>query len=391
MCAPLDAAPGPTSAPPDASHHGGASEHATGRTGPLRVGDGLWCIPVPVPHGIAASTLVYAIETDRGPVLIDAGSDDDIAWNALTSGLNECGIDVTSTYGVLLTHAHSDHHGLTRRIRHCSGAWVAMHPLDARMLASTGYLGPDWPGYLARLLAYCGAPVQDQAAVTSIRRAQLVPPDRLIEDGDQLDVPGWGVTSVWTPGHTPGHLCYRLADRGLLFSGDHVLPTISSRVGVAEYGGAPDAPDALGELLVSLERVAELEASEAWPGHGFAMTDYRERCRALMTRHHDHLQHLIEVLGRGPTTVWAAAERLAERRPWDTLEPSRRRLIVLEVLARLAHLRAIGTVSVQVSDGVAVFALTQSPAAGTERHSRPADSAGPLPQPGDRRSRWNQA
>jgi glyoxylase-like metal-dependent hydrolase (beta-lactamase superfamily II) len=361
MCAPSDAAlrsaPAAPAAPAAlaAGDRGGVPRRAAADSTPRSVGAGIWCIPVRVPRGFAGPTLVYAIETDKGPVLIDAGCDGDTAWNALVAGLRACGLDVQSTYGVLLTHAHSDHHGLTGRVRQCSGAWVAMHGLDARLLASTGYMGPDWPRRMALLLAYCGAPASDQAAVSGMHRAQLVPPDRLLEDGDQVDVPGWHVTAVWTPGHTPGHMCYRLADRGLLFSGDHVLPTISSRVGVAEYGGATDA---LGDMLVSLERVAELEAGEVWPGHEFAFGDHRDRCRALVTRHRDHLRQLILVLKGGPTTAWAAAERLARQRPWGTLEPNRRRLILLEVLARLEHLQATGTVSVQVSDGVAVYSLS---------------------------------
>lgn len=344
MCAPLAAA------------SRAAAASAPAALAPRRVQAGIWCIPVPVPHGLVASTLVYAIETDRGPVLIDAGCDDDLAWRGLVSGLRECGLDVRSTYGVLLTHAHSDHHGLTSRVRQASGAWVAMHALDARMLAETGYLGPGWPGRLAGVLAYCGAPAADQAAVSAMRRTELPAPDRLLADGDTADVPGWQVTTVWTPGHTPGHLCYRLADRGLLFCGDHVLPTMSSRVGVAEYGGAPDA---LGDMLGSLERVAALEADQAWPGHEFAFGDHRDRCRALAARHRDRLRQLRQVLDQGPVTVWTAAERMARRRSLDQLEPGRRRLILLEVLARLEHLQAAGEVSARVLDGVAAFRLTE--------------------------------
>ena len=35
-----------------------------------------------------------------------------------------------------------------------------------------------------------------------------VAPDILIEDGDKPEVPGWDVTAIWTPGHSPGHLCF---------------------------------------------------------------------------------------------------------------------------------------------------------------------------------------
>ncbi|MEP6983554.1 MAG: MBL fold metallo-hydrolase, partial [Sphingomicrobium sp.] len=46
-------------------------------------------------------------------------------------------------------------------------------------------------------------------------------PDRVLEDGDDLDLDGDAVTVVATPGHTSNHLCF--AYRGALFSGDHVM------------------------------------------------------------------------------------------------------------------------------------------------------------------------
>ena len=30
-------------------------------------------------------------------------------------------------------------------------------------------------------------------------------PTRLFADGDYVDVPGWNVRAIWTPGHSPGH------------------------------------------------------------------------------------------------------------------------------------------------------------------------------------------
>ena len=55
-------------------------------------------------------------------------------------------------------------------------------------------------------------------------------PDRLLEDGEHADFPGWRMRAVHTPGHTPGHLCFAEERTGLFFSGDHVLPRISPNI-----------------------------------------------------------------------------------------------------------------------------------------------------------------
>ena len=78
---------------------------------------GLWSIAVPFPDNPLGYTLVYLVESDRGPVLVDAGWDDDESWDALVAGFRTAGSDISACYGVLVTHVHPDHHGLSGRVR----------------------------------------------------------------------------------------------------------------------------------------------------------------------------------------------------------------------------------------------------------------------------------
>jgi glyoxylase-like metal-dependent hydrolase (beta-lactamase superfamily II) len=97
-------------------------------------------------------------------------------------------------------------------------------------------------------------------------------PDRLLEDGDRADFPGWRLRAVHTPGHTPGHLCFAEERTGLFFSGDHVLPRISPNISTH----AQRAADPLRDYLDSLAAVRDLAsrprccrptsgASAGWP------------------------------------------------------------------------------------------------------------------------------
>jgi glyoxylase-like metal-dependent hydrolase (beta-lactamase superfamily II) len=86
-----------------------------------------------------------------------------------------------------------------------------MHPADRAVLAQPGRRG-------ARLMAARQASFlrslapSAEAAQTAGRPEQYVPfasvalPDRTLADGDLVDVPGWRLRAVHTPGHTPGHL-----------------------------------------------------------------------------------------------------------------------------------------------------------------------------------------
>ena len=113
----------------------------------------------------------------------------------------------------MVTHIHPDHYGLAGRIREASGAWISLHPADAELIHDR-YDEPD--GLLERVAAALrrmGAPAEELATLRNAAMPVLplvdpVVPDLLLEDGAQPEVPGWDLTAIWTPGHSPGHLCF---------------------------------------------------------------------------------------------------------------------------------------------------------------------------------------
>ena len=118
-----------------------------GRSPVEQLRDGLWSIPVPM-LGPLRYVNVHAFALDGGGLgLIDAGWESEEGWTALTDGLAAIGGGVEDVRGLLVTHLHFDHLGLAERVRQASGAWVAMHPADAAVVASprTGTRPPSPP------------------------------------------------------------------------------------------------------------------------------------------------------------------------------------------------------------------------------------------------------
>jgi glyoxylase-like metal-dependent hydrolase (beta-lactamase superfamily II) len=314
---------------------------------------GIWQISVPFPYGAQAMTQVYVLETPRGPVLIDTGCDDEQAWRALKAGMKACGFDAAETHGVLITHGHTDHHGLSGRLREISGAWIAMSSREARFIADLDYMSSGWADHLRRTLIFCGAPEPESLAAGRQSRGRLVSPDRVLEDGQSIDVVGWQVSVIATPGHTPGHLCYSINSTDVVFSGDHVLPSTTPRIGTAEYNGSGDA---LADMMRSYERLQDLDPEVVLPGHEEAFRDLPGRCIALLARKRRQLERVRDRLGsQGPSTVWTLTSGLEWGQLWTEIAIERRRLLMLEVLAVVNHLCATGIARRDIVDGVATF------------------------------------
>ncbi|MGW0777049.1 MBL fold metallo-hydrolase [Streptomyces sp. NPDC002835] len=326
-------------------------------------GGGVHSLRVPIPDNPLGHTLVHLLDTDRGPVLVDTGWDEPAAWDALSAGLAACGTSPAAIHGVVVTHHHPDHHGLSGRVREASGAWIAMHAADAGVVRRTREAEPGlWLDYLAGKLERAGAP---EAHIAPLRAARAsgstggLPgmrpalPDREIVPGELLDLAGRRLRAVWTPGHTPGHVCLHLEEahpagrpgNGRLFSGDHLLPGITPHIGLYEDPDDATVTDPLGDYLDSLERVGRLAPAEVLPAHQHAFTGAADRVRELLAHHEQRLAGLLTLLAE-PLTAWQVAVRMEWNRPWDQIPYGSRNIAVSEAESHLRRLVKLGRAEV---------------------------------------------
>ncbi|MFJ9115983.1 MBL fold metallo-hydrolase [Streptomyces sp. NPDC102394] len=336
-------------------------------------GGGIRSVRVPIPDNPLGHTLVYVVDTDRGPVLIDTGWDDPDAWSVLAGGLRVCGTDVSEIHGVVITHHHPDHHGLSGKVREASGAWIAMHAADTAIVRRTRETRPGrWFTYMTAKLMAAGAPEEHIAPLRDPDpRATALPgfspalPDREIVPGELLDLPGRRLRAIWTPGHTPGHVCLhleeehpsRLPGHGRLFSGDHLLPEITPHIGLYEDPDDATVTDPLGDYLDSLERVGRLAPAEVLPAHQHAFTDGPGRVRELLAHHEERLTGILGLLA-APLTPWQLAERMEWNRPWEQIPYGSRNIAVSEAEAHLRRLVKLGRAeAVPGSDPVTYVAV----------------------------------
>ncbi|MEV7613828.1 MBL fold metallo-hydrolase [Streptomyces sp. NPDC089799] len=328
-------------------------------------GGGVHSLRVPIPDNPLGHTLVHVLDTGRGPVLVDTGWDDPASWDTLAAGLARLGIPVSDVHGVVITHHHPDHHGLSGRVREAADCWIAMHPADSEVVRRTRSTEPGtWYDYLTDKLAAAGAPEEHLAPLRAAREAgrlRTLPglgaaiPDRDIVPGELLPLAGRRLRAVWTPGHTPGHVCLHLEERhpadlpgnGRLFSGDHLLPGITPHIGLYEApdeDGVTRVTDPLGDYLDSLERIGRLAPAEVLPAHQHAFTDAPDRVRQLLAHHEDRLNGLHRLLSAEPLTPWDLAERMEWNRPWAQIPYGSRNIAVSEAEAHLRRLVKLGRV-----------------------------------------------
>ena len=288
---------------------------------PTLVADGVWSIGVPIPTRTPPYTLAYALLGDDGVHLVDPGWDSPGNRQRLVEGLSAVGASIGDVRSVVATHHHPDHLGLAPFLRETAGSRILLGRVEREVLAGAADPRRLDPAFHLEALRRWGVPEHrrgELAAIAAAAPASIVDvePDQLLDDGDELDLGGHRLRVVATPGHTDGHLCFVDEPRGLLYTGDQVLPRINPGVGL----GALEASDPLRSDLDSLRRLGAFDDLLVLPGHEAPFRGLRARRRQLAEHRLRRTREAVALRDElGDAPVWAWASRMTWTGGWDAL------------------------------------------------------------------------
>ncbi|PYG26867.1 MBL fold metallo-hydrolase [Pelagimonas varians] len=267
----------------------------------IEVADGVLWMRQPLPMKLDHVNL-YALDDGDGWTIVDTGFSTRKSreiWETVLAGPLK-GKPVRRVIG---THHHPDHIGLAGWFQKEHGAELVMTRtawLMARMLQLDVQELPTeetvtyWKG--------CGM-AEDELAERVAGRpfnfADCVYEMPLgftrIQQDDVIRAGGRDWDIHIGNGHAPAHATLWSRDCDLVLTGDQILASISSNLGV--YATQPEA-DPVGEWLESCERLSKLARPEhlALGGHKLPFTGVPQRMRQLIDNHHGALERLLDHL-----------------------------------------------------------------------------------------------
>lgn len=189
---------------------------------------------------VAENCFLLWRDGSREALIVDPGEEAE----QLLGAIDALGLDLQA---ILLTHTHFDHVGAVAPIAKATGARVYCPKLEVPVLQDIMSFVP-WPGF---------GPFESWD------------PEETVEGGEQLELAGFTIDVIATPGHSPGHVTYAVEDA--LFSGDVLF---EGSVGRTDVPGG-DWPT----LARSIETLLERYPGEqrVFPGHMGLTTLGRER------------------------------------------------------------------------------------------------------------------
>jgi len=257
----------------------------------------------------------------RAVAVIDPGPDDAAHLEALLAAIG--GRDVSH---ILVTHTHMDHSPLARGLSRLTGA-----PL----------LG-EGPHRAARPLHIGEINPLDASGDKEFA------PDRALVHGDRVEGDGFTLEAVFTPGHAANHMAFAMPDRGLTFSGDHVMGWSTSIV------APPDG--SMADYMASLDTMLARPETLYLPGHGETLENGRDFVRALKGHRRMREASILARIRAGDRNIHEIVAALYR----DT-DPRLHGAAALSVLAHVEDLLASGRIA---SDGPAALDGAYRPASG---------------------------
>jgi glyoxylase-like metal-dependent hydrolase (beta-lactamase superfamily II) len=288
--------------------------------------------------------LPYLIRGGGETVLIDCGWNTDAAYAALEEGMKEAGSHPNDITKLVITHVHPDHYGMAGRLKRLSSCEVIIHEKDAEVINARYFAPRGLMEQMQKFMALNGVPMADaptlsMGSMNMLDRVSPVPPDTSVKGSEVIKVGAFEFEIIWTPGHSPGHICLYEPNHKVLFTGDHILPTITPNVSIhAQTHGSP-----LGDYMRSLKLLEDLDVKYVLPAHEFDIKELKKRIVEIEEHHEMRLDEMVQCVDAGGSTAWEVAGRVK----WATgmladFEPFMQRAAVGETLAHLEYLFELG-------------------------------------------------
>ena len=191
---------------------------------------------------VAENCFLVRQDGAREALIVDPGEE----APKLLGAIEQLGLELK---GILLTHTHFDHVGAVAPVAKATGAEVWVPEIEKPVLADIMSFVP-WAAF---------GPYESWDA------------EHTLQGGEQLQLAGFDIDVIFTPGHSPGHVTYALEDERALFSGDVLF---QGSVGRTDLPGG-DHATLMASIAGLLERYGDDTAVH--PGHMGLTTLGRER------------------------------------------------------------------------------------------------------------------
>lgn len=310
----------------------------------------------------------YLISSDERKVLIDTGLNLEKSFRSLCEDLKKIGINPEEVTDIILTHFHADHVGLLPRLRNISkDAEVLIHHAEIELSKSLFSGNMNFDKRIENFYRANGAPTslihyvkKSHPASLSRQAYEEIANSAIgLKERQEIDVGKYSFRVIWTPGHSPGHICLYEPKMKILLAGDHILPKITPHISKFMEDSSP-----LTDYVKSLKKIEALDIKLVLPAHEDVFSSLHKRIAELRLHHMQRLNEITEKLKERPKTAFELASEIrwfVRYSCWENFPPFQKYLAIGEALSHLDFLEQQGFITKITAGNVNLYALSNVP------------------------------
>ena len=181
---------------------------------------------------VAENSFIFRRDGSDRALIVDPGEE----AGRLLAAIDALGVTLD---GILVTHTHFDHIGAVAEVARATGAEVWVPEMEAFVLEDIDRYVP-WPGF---------GPFENHKA------------EHTLNGGERLELAGFEIDVLHTPGHSPGHVTFSIPNERAIFSGDVLFQQSVGRTDLP-YGDHDALMESIRMLLDTLP-----DETAVYPGH----------------------------------------------------------------------------------------------------------------------------
>ncbi len=308
---------------------------------------------IPLPNNPLKAINSYLIKGEGRFLIVDTGMNRRECLETMQLFLKELKVDLKET-DFFITHLHADHLGLVSELAAESSKIYFNHP-DAEAFKIIGF----WDKMMnsALINGFPEAELKDAILQHPGRKYFARGPLNftLLQEGDNIGIGDYSFLCVETPGHTKGHMCLYDPKSKILFSGDHILGSITPNIALWL-----ENEDPLQQYMESLDKIDKFDIAKVLPGHRRPFHHHHRRIFELKKHHAQRTDEVLSILRDREQTAYQVASRMTwdiRYDRWEDFPIPQKWFAAGEALAHLQYLQGKGQITRELRNDKAFYCL----------------------------------